>query len=188
MKIVICPGIHDSSLTREFLAGLQTCIALPASLVWVFPAERYPAYSGLHVIQFIDRQMDVTGVAPARPFPLIWIGFSAGVVGAVTAAGLWRLRGETVAGLFALDGWGVPLAGDFPIHRVSHDSFTHWTSAWLGAGQDSFYADPPVTHLDLWRSPQTARGWWRSVGNGQTAIAVTAAEFIATLLQRYGVS
>ncbi|NJK53546.1 MAG: hypothetical protein HC936_13370 [Leptolyngbyaceae cyanobacterium SU_3_3] len=61
-----------------------------------------------------------------------------------------------------MDGWGVPLGGDFPIYRVSHDRFTHWSSAWWVAGLDSFYADPAVAHLDLWRSPQTVQGRWVS--------------------------
>ena len=54
--------------------------------------------------------------------------------------------------LIAFDGWGVPLVGNFPIYRISHDQFTHWSSELLGKGDKSFYADPPVEHLDLWRS------------------------------------
>jgi hypothetical protein len=74
--------------------------------------------------------------------PLLLIGFSAGVVGAIAAANLWQGQGRRVAAVIAVDGWGVPQVGDFPLHRVSHDYFTHWSSAVLGAGADSFYADP----------------------------------------------
>ncbi|MCU0568633.1 MAG: hypothetical protein MUF49_18805 [Oculatellaceae cyanobacterium Prado106] len=91
--------------------------------------------------------------------PLFFVGFSAGVVGAIGAARLWHQWGGQVQGLAAFDGWGVPLWGDFPIYRISHDAFTHWSSALLGAGQASFYAEPPVSHLALWRSPETVQGW-----------------------------
>ena len=53
----------------------------------------------------------------------------------------------------------MPLTGNFPIYRVSHDYFTHWSSGLLGAGYKGFYADPEVEHLDLWRSPANVYGW-----------------------------
>ena len=87
------------------------------------------------------------------------IAFSAGVVAGFTAACQWQQQGGTIKGLIAFDGWGVPLLGDFPIYRVSHDEFTHYSSAILGTGNISFYADPAVDHLDLWRSPHQVRGW-----------------------------
>lgn len=84
--------------------------------------------------------------------------------------------------LIAVDGWGVPLSGNFPIHRLSHDYFTHWSSALLGSGDDSFYSDPAVEHLAIWRSPHTCQGWW--VQGGKRTFT-TAAQFINELGQRY---
>ncbi|WP_421656938.1 hypothetical protein [Leptothermofonsia sp. ETS-13] len=113
----------------------------------------------------------------------MFIGFSAGVAGAIGAAWGWQWWGGKVKALIALDGWGVPLVGNFPIHRVSHDYFTHWSSALLGAGEDSFYAEPGVEHLDLWRSPHTASGWHLTAGSSHSPIRTTAARFIMTFVQ-----
>ncbi|NJO40735.1 MAG: hypothetical protein HC865_08765 [Cyanobacteria bacterium RU_5_0] len=192
MKVIICPGIHPPELTQNFLTGLGQSIAAPL----IFPADRYPAYSAKHILRFLYHQL-------GRSFdePVLWIGFSAGVVGAIGAAHLWAMLGGQVRAFIALDGWGVPLLGDFPIHRLSHDAFTHWSSALLSRGE-GFYAEPPVAHLELWRSPQTAYGWWvnpvvyastqeKSVDvtkQSQPSISyipTTAAEFLCILLTRY---
>ncbi|MBI4781604.1 MAG: hypothetical protein HY785_09770 [Oscillatoriophycideae cyanobacterium NC_groundwater_1537_Pr4_S-0.65um_50_18] len=191
MRVIICPGIHSVDLTNQFLAGLGQ--RLPQVLV--FPAAQLPPYSPLHLLKFIQAANSKTEPSQPPP-PLLFIAFSAGVVGAIGAARLWQRSGGRVKAVLAIDGWGVPLYGDFPIHRISHDSFTHWTSARLGAGQDSFYADPAVGHLDLWRSPQTADGWWvRQSGNSfsgnsfrRDRTATTAAEFIGMLFSRYSCS
>jgi hypothetical protein len=176
MSIVICPGIHSPNLTENFIFGLQLPQTQEAT---VFPTEKYPVYSPLHVLDFL---------LPNCHSPLTFIAFSAGVVGAIGAARLWQAQGGTVTALIALDGWGVPLEGDFPIHRISHDRFTAWSSALLGAGADSFYADPPVAHLELWRSPQTVQGWWTTLNHSQQPVSTTVANFITVLLQRYGAS
>jgi len=145
----------------------------------VFPADRLPPYSGGHVFHFVRDRLRQECPDSYRQLPLVWIGFSAGVVGAIAAAWAWQWRGGRVQAFFALDGWGVPLGGDFSIYRLSHDPFTHWSSALLGNGTDSFYADPPVTHLDLWRSPQTIGGWWLSAQGSHRA---TVASFLTALL------
>jgi hypothetical protein len=199
MSIIICPGMHDIELTRNFLKHLQlrstSNSAKPDSSeidssrnVLIFPAQRYPAYSAFHIVQFLQETL--------QQYPLtselndfVFLSFSAGVVGAMGAAWAWQQLGGRVKALIALDGWGVPLYGDFPIHRVSHDHFTHWSSALLGAGADSFYANPAVDHLDLWRSPQTVQGWWvPTAATPSQPIATTAAVFLTVLLQRYGES
>lgn len=89
--------------------------------------------------------------------PLFFIGFSAGVVGAMGTA---IIRQENTQGLIAIDGWGVPLNASFPLYRISHDKFTHITSALLGNGQQNFYCSPEVSHLSLWQNPHLAWGWW----------------------------
>ena len=172
MSVVICPGIHSVELTNQFLAGFgQTFLE-----ALVFPTHRLPAYSALHILKFIR---EVKPIEPKQATPLLFIAFSAGVVGAIGAARLWHRSGGQVRAVIAIDGWGVPLYGDFPIHRMSHDFFTHWTSAGLGAGQDGFYADPAVGHLDLWQSPQTVSGQWVRQGD---RIPTTASNFILALL------
>lgn len=216
MNIIICPGMHEPELTQSFINGLLEQIphsSLKESVrhqILVFPAQHFPAYSGFHILQFLgnatqytesqicENDSDARGFnRSVSPIPLIFICFSAGVAGAITAAWTWQLLGGSVKALIALDGWGVPLTANFPIHRLSHDYFTHWSSALLGSGADSFYADPPVTHLDLWRKPQKIRGWWVHSdcgiplsGDGavvQTAHSpITAAHFLTMLLERYG--
>ncbi len=175
MTIIICPGIHSPELNQEFLEQLQW---QPANLL-IFPAQDYPAYSAIHILQFLRQSR-----LPLSP--VVFISFSAGAVGAIGAAWGWQMWGGTVKAFIAVDGWGVPLGGNFPIHRLSHDYFTHWSSALLGAGEDSFYADPPVDHLDLWRQPSNVDGWRVSVGvTGEQRQPLTAAGFLRHLLQHY---
>lgn len=184
--IVICPGIHDSQLTPEFLEGLHRIKIDHENSCWtnqflIFPTQDYPAYSTMHILEFLQSRTDTLT-------PLIFISFSAGVVGAIGAAWGWELLGGKIKAFMAIDGWGVPLAGNFPIHRLSHDHFTHWSSALLGAGQDSFYANPAVEHLELWQSPDICKGWWVQPavgGKAERRIYTTAAEFVIHLLQVY---
>ncbi len=165
MKILVCPGIHPIDLTERFVAQIQACLPKtekPLPEFVVFPAERLPVYSPRHVLGFLSSDTLV-------------IAFSAGVVGAIAAARLRQQRGETIRALIAIDGWSVPLFGNFPIHRISHDFFTHWSSSLLGEGLESFYADPAIAHLALWESPQSAIN----------KSSQSAATFIARLIERY---
>ncbi|MGV0024515.1 hypothetical protein [Phormidesmis priestleyi] len=190
MQVVICPGIHPIALTDDFVNGLQSHHPKTSNIL-IFPTEKFAAYSPLHLLEFLS---------PFSLDSLLFIAFSAGVVGAIGAARLWQKQGGTVKALIALDGWGVPLEANFPIHRVSHDYFTHWSSVLLGKGLDSFYADPGVEHLDLWRSPQTVSGYWiKSVSPGEllkkeaplsprlpvSPSPVSLATFITALCQKY---
>ncbi|MEK0182430.1 MAG: hypothetical protein EAZ78_14940 [Oscillatoriales cyanobacterium] len=190
MRLVICPGIHDPKLTDGFLAGLSEVWG-DAELrpntqtfypVKIFPAHKHLPFSAIDIFHFLCSQ-ELAGES------LVFVSFSAGVAGAIGAAWMWQQIGGKVAAFIALDGWGVPLGGTFPIHRISHDRFTHWSSAILGSGGDSFYAHPPVEHLDLWRSPQTVQGWQisQTADRIETAKPATAATFLVHLLKRYGV-
>lgn len=174
MRLIICPGIHSPDLTTSFISALPD---LPP--YWIVPADR-PVYSGYHVLTWLLQQ--------DQPFaqPTIWIGFSAGVVGAMPAAIAFAGLGGQVQRLIAIDGWGVPLFAPFPIHRLSHDWFTHWSSALLGSGDSQFFADPPALHLDLWRSPQQVQGWRVTPGDGDRTerSAITAAQFLTQLLSQ----
>jgi len=177
LPLVIFPGIHSPEFTREFLAALQPFLTSPeiSKEVHIFPTEEYPAYSPVSILGFLgDRITTFTT-------PVLAIAFSAGVVGAVPALNLWQLGGGRVQGLVAIDGWGVPAVGNFPIYRLSHDYFTHWSSALLGAGVGSFYADPPVEHLELWRSPPTCPGWEVFTSDSQR-IPTNALEFIIKII------
>jgi hypothetical protein len=180
MSVIICPGVHSRELTQEFLRGIGKSLNLEQ--VCVFPAEQLPAYSAFHLLSFLRAQPILRS-----PCQALVIGFSAGVVGAIGAAQVLPSLGVSVKAVIAFDGWGVPLGGDFPVHRVSHDRFTDWSSTLWGrpewSGQDSsFYAEPDVAHLDLWRSPQTAYGW---AIEGQKSTPTTAAAFLQHLLIRY---
>jgi len=197
MTVILCPGVHPPELTQSFLDRLGQ----PLNHILVFPADRDPSYSALHLYSFLDQQM-----ADLATKDIFLIGFSAGVVGAVGAATLWQTLGGTVKAVVALDGWGVPHIGNFPLYRVSHDSFTHWSSSCLGGNAEGFYADPPVDHLELWRSPHLARGWWLPARKGEhptvnfdakldsrdgwtdtnSRTYTTATHFLQHLLQRYG--
>ncbi|MDX2211743.1 MAG: hypothetical protein SFY66_00515 [Oculatellaceae cyanobacterium bins.114] len=185
MAVLICPGVHLPELTDCFLAHLNVDLYDYR----VFPIDRFPAYSGLHILKFIWHEFVSTpndATPPRLEVPLLFVSFSAGVVGAIAAAKVWQTLGGTIKAFIAVDGWGVPLYGDFPIYRVSHDHFTHWSSALLGGGQTSFYTDPPVEHLELWRSPHTAMGYIVNVAQPPSATKTIAANFIASLLVDYG--
>ena len=181
MSLIICPGIHETKLTESFLAGLlELNTSQKLENILIFPIEDYPAYSSGHILQFLRQNHSLS-------LPIVFISFSAGVVGAIGAAWGWQLLGGEVTAFIALDGWGVPLTGSFPIHRLSHDYFTHWSSALLGSGEDSFYAAPSVEHLELWQQPQTVSGWWIHSQNDKSELKTqtTAVQFLTMLLDRY---
>ncbi|ERT09803.1 hypothetical protein M595_0176 [Lyngbya aestuarii BL J] len=198
MAVVICPGIHDPKLTESFVSQLfgdwrSRC---QSGNLLIFPTQDYPAYSGIDIFNYLCSVTQVPSFSPPSSgsfgqhhvkLPIVFICFSAGVVGAIAAAWMWEQAGGQVKALIALDGWGVPLAGNFPIYRISHDHFTYWSSALLGGGTESFYADPPVEHLDLWSSPQTAYGWWlhRTSTGVETASPATAKTVLSDWLTRH---
>ncbi|MGK7916728.1 MAG: hypothetical protein AB4038_14485 [Prochloraceae cyanobacterium] len=180
MSVLICPGFHSPQLTQSFLQGLQLTESQYLPTNWlVFPTQDYLPVSVMDILTFLQKHEGNPGQAP----PVVFISFSAGVVGAMLAAIAWQKQLGKVKAFFALDGWGVPLTGNFPIHRLSHDYFTHWSSPLLGAGKDSFYAEPAVEHLELWRSPQTAVGWW--VKRSGCEVRCSAAKFLTMFLSKY---
>lgn len=186
MSIIICPGIHEPALTEKFISGgleifSQSKEEKAVNILRV-PVDGFSALSGFHILQVLKNRL---GDRPKSP--VIFISFSAGVVGAIAAAYSWQIYGGDIKAFIAIDGWGVPLWGSFPIHRMSHDYDTHWSSKILGSGQDNFYADPPVEHLSMWRSPQTIQGRWVDSSNevSPPKSRLTAAEFLQILLNRY---
>lgn len=187
MNIIICPGIHEPKLTESFISGCLNLHSDSSSAqetvnLLVYPEQGVLTTSPLHILQFLHNCL-----GNELESPVIFISFSAGVVGAILAANSWQLLGGHVKAFIAIDGWGVPLWGDFPIHRISHDYFTHWSSSLLGSGQNNFYAEPAVDHLSMWRSPQTVQGFWvdPSLEFYPKSDRLSAAEFLRLLLQRY---
>ncbi|MEB3278696.1 MAG: hypothetical protein VKK42_07195 [Lyngbya sp.] len=199
MAVVIIGGIHDPKLTESFVSLLfsdwrDRC---QSGNLLIFPTQDYPAYSGIDIFNYLCSVAQTPAPSPPprggfeqnqAKLPIILICFSAGVVGAIAAAWMWQQAGGEVKAFIALDGWGVPLGGNFPIYRMSHDRFTHWSSALLGAGMESFYADPPVEHLNLWSSPQSAKGWWlhRNSTGVETASPTTAKTVVSYWLKTHG--
>lgn len=185
--LIICPGFHDRSWTEAFLHNVGFPGTHP---IWLFPTEKYPACSGIHLLAFVQSCMgdDGRGAVPSYNPPIL-IGFSAGVVGAMQAAWVWQQLGGQIAAILAIDGWGVPLVSEIPCYRLSHDFFTHWSSALLGSGYDSFYAVPEVTHADLWQNPQRVEGRWISQNlDSEPQSSVTAAAFIQKIVRRHQTS
>jgi len=162
MSLWVVPGMHPPELTRACLQAL----AVPARV-----------YAGNPT----DARATATWLAAAASPPTV-LAFSAGVVGAAGAIALGSGAASPVRALLAVDGWGVPLL-DERCHRFSHDAFTHWSSALLRPGAESFYCDPPVAHLDLWRAPDRARGWF--VPRSGWRVRTTAADALRELLARY---
>ncbi len=180
MTVVICPGVHDAQLTQEFLGEMGLGDRAADGTVLVFPSQEQPAYSAWHVLEFVQGKL-----SPHSQPELLFIGFSAGVVGAMGAAWGWQQQGGAVKALIAIDGWGVPLFG-VSVHRISHDAFTHWSSMLLGGSEaESFYCEPPIDHLDAWRSPQSALGVRVSPTGQLGCQPTTLASFITELLHRY---
>lgn len=178
-KIIICPGFHPSELTNHFMRSLdQVNNDKFKDDYLIFPTTKYPAHSSVDLIKFLKENLDKS----YSSVNLVFIAFSAGVVAAIGAANFWQLSGGNVKNLIALDGWGVPLYGNFPIARISHDYYTHWSSSLISQQGDSFYAQPEVNHLDLWRSPEKVWGWWeKKLG---CRIRINQMQFIEQLLRK----
>ncbi|MBE9006124.1 hypothetical protein IQ259_13950 [Fortiea sp. LEGE XX443] len=187
MRIIVCPGIHEPELTDSFISdwldvGADSSSSQNIAKTMVFPGRGVLALSAPHIMQFLSDRLP-----NPQDSPVIFISFSAGVLGAIVAAWNWQILGGQVKAFIAIDGWGVPLWGNFPIHRLSHDYFTHWSSSLLGSGHNNFYAEPAVDHLSMWRSPQTVQGWWVDsyCGFSSQQMRLTAAEFLHLLVKRY---
>jgi hypothetical protein len=180
MALVLCPGIHDPALTSCFWDAIEQ-VKLPIFGLpklpqpYIFPQAQQWGFSPVHVFQFLRQSAPIAE-------PLVLVGFSAGVAGMAGAAWAWQQQGGTLRALIALDGWGVPLYGTAPIYRLSHDGFTHWSGQGLGMGRDPFYAEPGVPHLEFWRSPHEAWGWWHLHQQPQWTNAATV---IRQLLHRH---
>lgn len=176
LPVMVCPGFHDARLTAQWVRSLPP-FAEP-HVIKAFPANPLAVFDEL--VQILGSPVVNQ---PNQTQPIVAVGFSAGVVGLAGALALWQQQGGRVAKLFAFDGWGVPVIG-VPVCRLSHDSFTHWSTLPLGAGEVNFYADPPAEHLQLWGEPERVNGWqiaaWPSA---RAKVPMTAAAFLARSLR-----
>lgn len=173
--LVICPGFHPHCWTDYLIAALSPALAVAGPQQRPWQLLRSPTIlNGAVLRQYLQEHLGPPGNTSAQP---IFLGFSAGCVSAATLARYWRDQGQG-ATLLCVDGWGVPLDAAATSYRLSHDRFTHQTSAWLGAGKEAFYADPPVPHGLMWQQPQRVLGWWTGPHHPPrraTAIACLAA-------------
>ncbi|MGC1309599.1 MAG: hypothetical protein WA885_20445 [Phormidesmis sp.] len=171
LAVVICPGFHDAELTARFVRSLPAFVQ--PYVVKAFPADPLGVFCWL---------VKTIGSPQAKDaMTIVAIAFSGGVVGLAGAIALWQQQGGQVSTFVAIDGWGVPIIG-MPVCRMSHDSFTHWSTLPLGSGQVNFYADPAVEHLQMWRDCTQVKGW--QVGPNWQKEPMTAAEFLRRQLYR----
>ncbi|BAQ63360.1 hypothetical protein [Geminocystis sp. NIES-3709] len=160
---IICGGFHDSSLTTNFFTYLTTItkdISKENTIIFnldssekIYSVDRTLPYNGFSIYKCLKENQH-----KLIDCDLIFMGFSAGVIGAIIAGNLWEKNGGKVKALFAFDSWGVPLIANFPCYRISHDYFTHLS--YLGGETNSFYANPSISHLDLWQNPENVQGCW----------------------------
>ena len=171
---VICGGIHPPALTQSFVTSFQENINVgDQSPVCVIPNREIAPYDVKQIDRFLNSKYhEVKAISP-----LVFIGFSAGVVGVLGAARKWQREGGLIRCLFAFDGWGVPLWESFPCHRLSHDSFSHHTAHLLGGSNHSFYAEPMVDHLDLWGNSLLLEGYF-CIRDRQYQQKMTIVEFL----------
>lgn len=105
MQIIICPGIHQRELTQRFIedlcSGKNNLNNLQMDNMLVFPEEGILTLSTFHILLFLGDRL-----GNRLKSPVIFIGFSAGVVGAMGAAIKWQMQGGNVKALIAIDGWG----------------------------------------------------------------------------------
>jgi hypothetical protein len=161
MPIIICPGIHEPELTKSFIQGCLNQSHQNSVDILIFPEQGYLTLSTFHILHFLHNRL-----GNKLESPVIFLCFSAGVIGGIGAATAWQLLGGHVQAFIAIDGW---------------------TSAYLGMGENNFYAEPAVDHLSMWHSPQSVPGQWvnPSLGFSPTKNYLSASEFLNFLLERY---
>jgi hypothetical protein len=193
--LVICPGFHAVALTDRAIAGL----ALPAAIqTIVIPTDQILPCDPVSIANHLERQIP----DHQTQIRLNFLGFSAGTIGALGAAWLWRDRAQLGA-IILCDGWGVPILPVWggvanrqrstigrnqfntlhtpQIYRVSHDRWTHDTWSRLGIMTPSFIADPAVEHLTLWRELDRVGG--QAVdATGAAIVRLSAKDYIRQCL------
>ncbi len=169
LQFVIIPGAEWSPAAQRANLKFQTYWQRQSQPHWLtcwVPAE-IPCWHSISIQDYVSTHiLDPT-------LPIIVIAFSAGVVGSLAL-----LHSHRLAGLIAVDGWCVPLKSSCLMTRLSHDLDTHWNGLLFGGGSAQFYADPFVSHLDLWGDISQVRGW-----AGYSRTPVTAGQFLTYSIQ-----
>lgn len=158
--LLICGGLHPVQDTKSILAiAHQDPVLSQHPIVQLGTSNALSCLSAHALRQEFDQIWSDRGPGAAAEMPaiILW-AFSAGCVGAVALAQHWHRYRHPVLAIFLVDGWGVPWGGESPLHRLSHDGFTHITSSYLGTGCASFVAHPAVPHRQLWRDPNRVMG------------------------------
>ncbi len=169
--LVFIGGFHHKIMTDDFVNYFYSAIeGVKESKFIIIPPDKIQPYDGLNAYHFL---LDYVTTSLNYSPSIILITFSAGVVGGITLGKLWEANKGKVNFLLAFDGWGVPLMANFPCYRLSHDYFTHISSTLLGGNDNGFYAQPTVSHLELWRSPLTIKGWWEMKQGVKKAVKMT---------------
>ncbi len=156
--VLVIPGAELDDGARQANAGfkafLDRSLDQSCQMLWYGAGD---PWNSLAISQWLDHQEIAVGSKG------IVIAFSAGVVGAAGLIGSgWlvglsrRVKWQKV---IAVDGWCVPLVLPVPVVRLSHDLETHWNGLLLGSGETQFYADPFVSHVQLWQDPDQVMGW-----------------------------
>lgn len=166
LNIELFEGFHDPFLTEGFVESLVT--------VWEQNAIGAPIQLRFTTHSLRDACSKVHSIETQSDFVLV-VGFSAGVISAAIATSILSARNKPPVAFIAVDGWGVPLQAPCPIYRFSHDVFTHVSSQILG-GHGQFFADPPVSHLQMWANPQQVNGWFVPEDLSLPAMEMSAAE------------
>ena len=176
--IKVFSGFHDPSLTVQFIQQIQDGLnknLLEDTLI------SFESNSMVMNSWSFNREESLDGEGNEKTSTLL-IGFSAGVINAAIAANIMVNQQSNPVALIAIDGWGVPLFSKaFPVFRFSHDLFTHSSSTILG-GQGIFVADPPSSHLELWKSPSQVKGWFISPDEKNPAMAMNADQAIVEII------
>ncbi|NJK61303.1 MAG: hypothetical protein HC921_00190 [Synechococcaceae cyanobacterium SM2_3_1] len=150
------PAVAANRQAREWIQR-----SLDPSCLWVPP--EIGVWNSWAVHSWLQPQIVPTA-------SLLILAFSAGVVGAL---GLTQLWSGSVVALIAVDGWCVPLWLSCPVIRLSHDLETHANGLFWGGGIAQFYADPFVSHTQLWGDPDSVLGWSWIAGRYQRSTALT---------------
>ena len=88
MPIIICPGIHEPALTQSFIQGCLNPTSQKSVDLLVFPGQSYLTLSAFHILDFLYNRL-----SNKLESPVMFICFSAGVIGGIGAATAWQLLG-----------------------------------------------------------------------------------------------
>ena len=85
MNVIICPGMHEVDLTKSFISGLSdfnpdifSCLSSVKILIYL--GNNLKTLSAFHILNFLFEKIE------DMKSPIVFIAFSAGVVGGLQSA------------------------------------------------------------------------------------------------------